>query len=73
MTLITLATGRNDNIGACASFFNHARGNMDPVAPGPIYTAEQIKIPAELPDLFKEFAKAAIRTQPPDLLQWSAA
>ena len=46
---------------------------MDPDAPGPIYTAEQIKIPAELPDLLKEFTKAAIRTQPPDLLQWSAA
>ena len=46
---------------------------MDPESEGPIYTAEQIRIPAELPDLIKEFTKAAIRTQPPDLLQWSAA
>ena len=46
---------------------------MDPAPAGAIYTAEQIRIPAELPDMLKEFTKAAIRTQPPDLLQWSAA
>ena len=28
-------------------------------------------LPALLPDLLKEFAKAAIRTQPADLLSWS--
>jgi len=38
-----------------------------------IYTTSQISIPAELPDLLKQYTKAAIRTQPPDILQWSAA
>ena len=46
---------------------------MDHNSEGPLYCAEQIKIPAELPDILKEFTKAAIRTQPVDLLQWSAA
>ena len=46
---------------------------MDPQSAGPIYSAEQIRIPPELPDMLKEFTKAAIRTQPSDLLQWSAA
>ena len=39
----------------------------------PIYTAEQIKIPPDLPDILKDFTKAAIKTQPSDLLEWSAA
>ena len=39
----------------------------------PIYTAEQIKIPPNLPDILKDFTKAAIKTQPSDLLEWSAA
>lgn len=38
-----------------------------------IYTASQINIPADLPDLLKQFTKAAIKTQPTDILQWSAA
>merc|ERR1712235_195990 len=38
-----------------------------------IYSTSQISIPAELPDLLKQYTKAAIRTQPPDILQWSAA
>lgn len=46
---------------------------MDPDSEGPIYTAEQIKVPQELPQILKDFTKAAIRSQPPDLLQWSAA
>lgn len=46
---------------------------MNPDSEGPIYCAEQIVIPAGLPDILKEFTKAAIRTQPADLLQWSAA
>ena len=46
---------------------------MDPNDEGPIYTAEQIKIPPELPEILKNFTKAAIRSQPSDLLQWSAA
>ncbi|XP_060756807.1 ropporin-1-like protein [Neoarius graeffei] len=41
--------------------------------PERIYCAQQINIPPELPDILKQFTKAAIRTQPPDVLQWSAA
>uniref|UniRef100_A0A3P9JQA2 Ropporin-1-like protein n=2 Tax=Oryzias latipes TaxID=8090 RepID=A0A3P9JQA2_ORYLA len=41
--------------------------------PDTLYCAEQINIPPELPDILKNFAKAAIRTQPMDLLAWSAA
>ncbi|KAG8598578.1 hypothetical protein GDO81_002662 [Engystomops pustulosus] len=41
--------------------------------PEPMFCAQQIHIPPELPDLLKEFTKAAIRTQPGDVLQWSAA
>lgn len=33
----------------------------------------QIKIPPEMPEIMKQFTKAAIRTQPPDLLFWSKA
>ncbi|PNI54264.1 ROPN1 isoform 11, partial [Pan troglodytes] len=29
-------------------------------------------IPPELPKMLKEFAKAAIRVQPQDLIQWAA-
>ena len=46
---------------------------MNPDSSGPMYCAEQIKIPSELPDILKEFTKAAIRTQPVDVLQWSTA
>lgn len=35
-------------------------------------TDKQICIPPELPDLLKQFTKAAIRTQPQDLIQWAA-
>ncbi|KAG9488108.1 hypothetical protein GDO78_007740 [Eleutherodactylus coqui] len=41
--------------------------------PEPMFCSQQITIPPELPDLLKQFTKAAIRTQPPDVLQWSAA
>ena len=39
----------------------------------PIYCSQQINIPPELPDILKQFTKAAIRTQPPDVLQWAYA
>ncbi|CAF3541151.1 unnamed protein product [Rotaria socialis] len=39
----------------------------------PYYTSEQIPIPPELPDILLQFSKAAIRTQPGDVLAWSAA
>ncbi|XP_043930567.1 ropporin-1-like protein [Protopterus annectens] len=38
-----------------------------------MFCAQQINIPPELPDILKQFTKAAIRTQPQDVLQWSAA
>ncbi|XP_044032637.1 ropporin-1-like protein [Siniperca chuatsi] len=41
--------------------------------PDTIYCAQQINIPPQLPDILKNFTKAAIRTQPKDLLLWSAA
>uniref|UniRef100_A0A3Q3SYJ2 Ropporin-1-like protein n=1 Tax=Mastacembelus armatus TaxID=205130 RepID=A0A3Q3SYJ2_9TELE len=41
--------------------------------PDTMYCAQQINIPPELPDILKNFTKAAIRTQPKDLLLWSAA
>jgi hypothetical protein len=39
----------------------------------PYYTSEQISIPSEFPDILLQFSKAAIRTQPSDVLAWSAA
>ncbi|XP_041670466.1 ropporin-1-like protein [Cheilinus undulatus] len=41
--------------------------------PDTMYCAQQINIPPELPAILKHFTKAAIRTQPKDVLQWSAA
>ncbi|MEE6511585.1 hypothetical protein FKM82_018205, partial [Ascaphus truei] len=41
--------------------------------PDTMFCAQQIDIPPELPDILKQFTKAAIRTQPDDVLQWSAA
>lgn len=34
---------------------------------------EETRVPAPLPGILKEYTKAAIRTQPRDLLAWSAA
>ncbi|XP_069133799.1 ropporin-1-like protein [Argopecten irradians] len=39
----------------------------------PYYCSQQINIPPSLPDILKQFTKAAIRTQPNDVLAWSAA
>ncbi|XP_014288257.1 uncharacterized protein [Halyomorpha halys] len=36
-----------------------------------LYSAHQILIPPNLPSILKKYAKAAIRTQPRDLLLWS--
>ncbi|KAM9775476.1 ropporin-1-like protein [Syngnathus typhle] len=41
--------------------------------PETMYCSQQIKIPTGLPEVLKNFTKAAIRTQPKDLLVWSAA
>ncbi|XP_018565388.1 neurofilament medium polypeptide-like isoform X1 [Anoplophora glabripennis] len=38
-----------------------------------MYCSEQICIPPAFPYLLRQFAKAAIRTQPSDLLRWSTA
>jgi hypothetical protein len=35
------------------------------------YCVQQIKIPSELPDVLKQFTKAAIRTQPADIHAWA--
>lgn len=35
----------------------------------PMYCSQQISIPPELPNILKQFTKAAIRTQPSDALQ----
>ena len=37
----------------------------------PMYCSQQINIPPELPNILKQFTKAAIRTQPSDILQVS--
>ncbi|XP_016363911.1 ropporin-1-like protein isoform X2 [Sinocyclocheilus rhinocerous] len=39
--------------------------------PETMYCAQQISIPPELPDILKQFTKAAIKTQPRDVLQWA--
>lgn len=44
-----------------------------PQSEEPIYCSQQINIPPELPDILKQFTKAAIRTQPKDVLQWAYA
>eukprot|EP00066_Takifugu_rubripes_P004520 XP_003967948.2 PREDICTED: ropporin-1-like protein [Takifugu rubripes] len=41
--------------------------------PDTIYCGQQIHIPPQLPDILKSFTKAAIRTQPTDVLQWAEA
>jgi len=38
-----------------------------------IYCAQQINVPLTFPHILKLYAKAAIRTQPHDLLRWTAA
>ena len=40
-----------------------------PVSNEPMYCSQQINIPPELPNILKQFTKAAIRTQPTDVLQ----
>ncbi|KAM6224399.1 ropporin-1-like protein [Rhynchocyon petersi] len=40
--------------------------------PDATFCAQQIPIPPDLPDILKQFTKAAIRTQPADVLRWSA-
>ena len=38
-----------------------------------LYPSHPIQIPDELPKILKNYTKAAIRTQPTDLLLWSAS
>jgi len=52
--------------------FRSARGMADPQSEQ-IYCSEQINIPPTLPRILKHYAKAAIRTQPHDLLRWTVA
>ncbi|KAL3311581.1 Ropporin-1-like protein [Cichlidogyrus casuarinus] len=44
-----------------------------PLTEDTFYCHEQIKVPPDLPDILKQFTKAAIRTQPRDVIKWSAA
>ena len=37
-----------------------------------LYPSHPIQIPEELPKILKNYTKASIRTQPTDLLLWSA-
>ena len=53
------------------SLFDTLSPSADAMA-DPIYTAQQINIPPELPEILKQYCKAAIKTQPSDLLLWSA-
>ncbi len=48
-----------------------AKDRNMPVWEEPYYCHEQIEIPPVLPDILKQFTKAAIRTQPKDPLAWS--
>lgn len=41
--------------------------------PDTMYCSQQIVVPPKLADILKNFTKAAIRTQPKDILVWSAA
>uniref|UniRef100_A0A3B3ZV72 Ropporin-1-like protein n=2 Tax=Periophthalmus magnuspinnatus TaxID=409849 RepID=A0A3B3ZV72_9GOBI len=41
--------------------------------PDTMYCSQQIHVPPELPDVLKQFTRAAIKTQPKDILVWSAA
>lgn len=54
------------------SFFRSVREMSDPQTER-IYCAQQINIPPTFPHILKLYAKAAIRTQPYDLLRWTAA
>ena len=38
-----------------------------------MFNRAQMHVPPELPEILKQFTKAAIRTQPEKLLDWSAA
>ncbi|OAF65542.1 hypothetical protein A3Q56_06724 [Intoshia linei] len=37
------------------------------------YCSQQINIPPDLPNILKSYTKAAVRTQPKDVIKWSAA
>ncbi len=38
----------------------------------PLYTAQQINLPPQLPEILKQFTKAAIKTQPTDIILWAS-
>jgi len=61
----------NNAYNAFSGVYNSIFFKMAP--PETMYCAQQINIPPELPDILKQFTKAAIRTQPQDVLAWSAA
>ncbi len=38
---------------------------------GGMYTASQITVSSDLPEILKQYTKAAIKTNPSDLVLWS--
>jgi hypothetical protein len=38
----------------------------------PLYCAEQIQVPDELPDVLKQWTKEVIRANPSNIAEWSA-
>ncbi|XP_032686113.1 ropporin-1-like protein isoform X2 [Odontomachus brunneus] len=56
----------------CAIIFTAcAFAQVDPIIVG--FPGRDIAVPAKLPMILKQFCKAAIRTQPYDLLKWSSS
>ncbi|CAL8320840.1 unnamed protein product [Boreogadus saida] len=55
------------------SDYRRNKGRKQTSTTDTMYCSQQIAIPTELPDILKQYTKAAIRTQPKDVLQWSAA
>ena len=45
----------------------------DPEMPGPLHTADQIGVPPSLSEVVRNYTKAAIREQPANMIEWSAA
>jgi len=63
----------SDHLNTIACYVFYLKVEVMPQPEEPYYCSEQIHIPPELPDILKQFTKAAIRTQPKDVLAWSAA
>ena len=49
-----------------------ARGEKSTMDTEPMYSAEQIKVPPHLPDIMKAWTKEVIRSNPPNIYEFSA-